>query len=107
MNKQLVDAVIKRDGLKCSYCGINTIRGKTRGNDGTVIEHMEKDRSEDLSRLCVSCRRCNSKKNSLSVYEYLGKIDAQINEITRLREIRKCVLSAIQKMEARKDEISN
>lgn len=107
MRKSLVDAIIKRDGLRCSYCGRMTVRGQLSGDIGTVIEHMTKDRSEAESHLCVSCRKCNSKKNNLSIFEYLGKIDAIIDQAERLKIERRMVLEAISKMKERENATSN
>lgn len=107
MRKSLVEAIIKRDGLRCSYCGQMTVRGQVYGDTGTVIEHMTKDRSEAEAHLCVSCRRCNSKKGSLSVFEYLGKIDAIIDQAERLKIERIMVLEAINKMKERENATSN
>jgi hypothetical protein len=72
MNRSLKKVVIKRDGLVCQYCGIDVIEGITAVN-GLVIEHVN-GRSEDISNLCVSCKRCNSNKNRRTAVEWAASI---------------------------------
>ena len=77
------------------------------GGDATVIEHMTKTRSENPACLCVCCRRCNSQKGNLSVYEWLDKIDQQLAAAEALKIRRGYIIIAIESLGGRVHATSN
>ena len=83
---KLRDAVMVRDGLRCQYCGRRVVKGKTRGQNGLVIDHAD-SRDECIENLCVCCRSCNSSKGNLSTDEWIAKFRRQV-EAGRIAEVR-------------------
>lgn len=86
MNRRMVNAVIKRDGLTCQYCSRNVIKGSVARN-GLVIEHVN-GRSESIDNLCVACRSCNSRKNKRTAVEWSAML---VEEYASAREGMKTV----------------
>lgn len=95
MNRKTRMAVIGRDGLACAYCGRVTEPGKTLGPSGTVIEHSFGYSIQDEQYLVVSCRSCNSKKNRMTVVEWLQQTNEKIEEIKSLERLRDNLVSVI------------
>jgi len=99
MKKATTDAVIRRDGLVCQYCGCSVIRGKTIGCNGLIIEHIN-GRNCSVSNLCVACRKCNSTKNRRTAHEWLVDIQKKIDMLVELHNKSERIKSLIVKLEA-------
>jgi len=75
------------------------VRGKTRGGNGLVIEHVS-GRDETFNNLCVSCRRCNSTKNRRTAEEWMQDIDKEIDAVVYLIEKRKRIEDLLSKLDS-------
>lgn len=58
----LRDAVRKRDGDRCRYCGVLVAWNDRRGAAGGTYDHVIPDGPTDEANLVVCCRGCNASK---------------------------------------------
>lgn len=69
VHKKVREAVIKRDGLQCAYCG------KNRQIKNLSLDHITPVKSggtNDPSNLVMACYKCNEKKAHMSAVEYVN-----------------------------------
>ena len=59
---ELRDAVRKRDGGCCRYCGREVKFNDRRGSGGGTYDHVIPDGGTTLDNLVVACRGCNARK---------------------------------------------
>lgn len=58
----LRDAVRKRDGSACRYCGRTVVWTDRRSDLGGTYDHVDPNGENELRNLVVACRGCNSSK---------------------------------------------
>lgn len=61
-NPELRDAVRKRDGNNCRYCGQIVEWNNKRGGAGGTYDHVNPKGSSTFDNLVVCCRGCNARK---------------------------------------------
>ena len=90
----IASEVIKRDGLKCRYCGSCVVIGSSSKN-GMILEHVN-GRDNNINNLCVSCRSCNSKKGNMTAIEWLDYTRDKMAELKTLYKREKNIISLIK-----------
>ena len=71
-------ALIKRDGLACRYC--SSALSVTGDGEKAQIDHVRaraRGGTDDLDNLAIVCRRCNSRKGTKLVADFLAAIGNQ------------------------------
>lgn len=64
--KKTLESLIKRDGSKCFYCGLETTK------QNRTIEHIlsvSKGGNNDLANLAISCSCCNLKAGDMPIVD--------------------------------------
>lgn len=57
--------IIKRDGIKCHYCGVRTTRNEHNADTQAEMDHVipiSKGGGHVMENIVVSCRKCNNEK---------------------------------------------
>lgn len=62
-DKQLIEALRRRDADYCRYCDCRVNWRDRRGPTGGQFDHVEPRGENSYDNVVVSCRRCNVKKN--------------------------------------------
>lgn len=57
-----IDAIRKRDGDSCRYCGVVVEWKNRRGPNGGTYDHVEPNGDNSVENVVVACRACNSRK---------------------------------------------
>lgn len=65
-DKDLIEAIRKRDGDRCRYCGCLVNWGDRRGTTGATYDHIIPGGPNAIGNVVVACRGCNSRKNARS-----------------------------------------
>lgn len=76
VSKQRRRSVIKRDGMECTYCGIEIPKGSI------TIDHVVPRKlggSHKVSNLCVTCEDCNKNKGHLLLTQFLRAFEIPMN----------------------------
>lgn len=61
-DRELREAVRRRDRDRCRYCGIFTVAADRRSRAGRVFDHVDPGQAAGAANLVVACRECNSRK---------------------------------------------
>jgi len=95
MNRnELRNALRKRDGTKCHYCGIEDedipkIWGKIYGGKTRKrleVEHKDSSQGDTLQNCVLACPVCNIAKSDIFTYEEFKRVGDVIKEIWQQRK---------------------
>lgn len=76
-NARFVNAIAKRDGWRCRYCGKPLVRWndtETPLDNGATVDHIHpviKGGTDSLENLVLCCKRCNSGKKHRGLFQFM------------------------------------
>lgn len=104
ISQKSIKKIFERDGIKCSYCGIElthkVLQGETdwRLKNYATVDHiipLAQGGTNKLSNLTMACRSCNRQKGTKSLREYARyfelhhKVALILRDADQLREVYK------------------
>lgn len=87
--------ILRRDGWRCWYCGVELPRSVSNLTEAATLDHvlpLSRGGTNAESNLVACCRQCNSRKKTRTLSEYRAYLGQQIHpEARALTHIQKAL----------------